>query len=122
MSEISEFARGRFWTPEANPTVESKCCWRAGRSSGRRPSGASTGSREALELRDGDKGRYLGKGVTKAVENVNQTIAPRSRDGGDDQQAWINCLLELDGRRKRKARRQRAPGRVHGRAKAARTR
>ena len=40
------------------------------------PSGASTGVNEALELRDGDKGRYLGKGVTKAVENVNKVIAP----------------------------------------------
>ena len=40
------------------------------------PSGASTGENEALELRDGDKGRYLGKGVLKAVENVNKVIAP----------------------------------------------
>ena len=40
------------------------------------PSGASTGENEALELRDGDKGRYLGKGVLKAVENVNNVIAP----------------------------------------------
>ena len=40
------------------------------------PSGASTGEHEALELRDGDKGRYLGKGTLKAVENVNNVIAP----------------------------------------------
>ena len=45
------------------------------------PSGASTGEREALELRDGDKGRYLGKGTLKAVENVNGPLS-RSKDAG----------------------------------------
>ena len=58
-----------------NPTVEAEV-W-AGSAFGRAavPSGASTGAREALELRDGDSRRYLGKGVRKAVENVNTTIA-----------------------------------------------
>jgi enolase len=62
------------------------------------PSGASTGEREALELRDGDKGRYLGKGVTKAVANVNQTIAPEI-EGMEacDQVALDRLLIELDG-------------------------
>lgn len=62
------------------------------------PSGASTGSREALELRDGDKSRYLGKGVLKAVENVNTKIAGRLR-GVDvsSQQELDKILLELDG-------------------------
>ena len=45
------------------------------------PSGASTGEHEAVELRDGDKSRYSGKGVTKAVENVNEIIAPEIVEG-----------------------------------------
>ncbi|WP_243745449.1 phosphopyruvate hydratase [Sunxiuqinia elliptica] len=62
------------------------------------PSGASTGENEALELRDGDKGRYLGKGVLKAVENVNNAIA-KELVGMDasDQVAIDHKLLELDG-------------------------
>ena len=62
------------------------------------PSGASTGAHEALELRDGDKGRYLGKGVLKAVENVNEIIAPQL--AGEDAQEQVgvdHLLLELDG-------------------------
>ena len=61
------------------------------------PSGASTGQREALELRDGDKKRYLGKGVTKAVAHVNGEIA-RALAGRDaDQRAVDTFLIELDG-------------------------
>jgi enolase len=62
------------------------------------PSGASTGTREAVELRDGDKSRYLGKGVTKAVANVNGEIRD-SLVGGDfaDQRALDECMIELDG-------------------------
>ena len=62
------------------------------------PSGASTGENEALELRDGDKGRYLGKGVLKAVDNVNQIIAPALQ--GDyvlEQRAIDYKMLALDG-------------------------
>src|SRR5450631_3854874 len=62
------------------------------------PSGASTGQFEAVELRDGDKKRYGGKGVLKAVRNVNEIIAPAliERDGSD--QITIDTLLiELDG-------------------------
>ena len=62
------------------------------------PSGASTGENEALELRDGDKDRYLGKGVLKAVENVNKVIAPALK--GDcvfDQRALDYKMLALDG-------------------------
>ncbi len=62
------------------------------------PSGASTGENEALELRDGDKSRYLGKGVLKAVENVNKVIAPALK--GDDvfqQRAIDQKMLALDG-------------------------
>ncbi|MEX2415882.1 MAG: phosphopyruvate hydratase, partial [Paenibacillaceae bacterium] len=62
------------------------------------PSGASTGAFEAVELRDGDKGRYLGKGVEKAVENVNEIIAPEVI-GFDalDQVSVDNMMIELDG-------------------------
>jgi enolase len=62
------------------------------------PSGASTGVHEAVELRDGDKGIYLGKGVLKAVENVNQAIAPELV-GYDvaDQTGIDQLMIELDG-------------------------
>ncbi len=62
------------------------------------PSGASTGENEALELRDGDKGRYLGKGVQKAVDNVNQVIAPALEGDCVLNQRGIDCkMLKLDG-------------------------
>ena len=80
-----------------NPTVEVDA-W-AGEFFGRAavPSGASTGEREALELRDGDKTRYLGKGVRTAVANVNGEIA-RALEGHDlDQREIDRTLLELDG-------------------------
>jgi enolase len=62
------------------------------------PSGASTGIHEALEMRDGDKSRYLGKGVLKAVENVNTEIA-EALEGWDavEQKAIDTMLIELDG-------------------------
>ena len=82
-----------------NPTVEVEVTLENG-VMGRAavPSGASTGENEALELRDGDKNRYLGKGVLKAVENVNNVIAPALK--GDcvlNQRAIDNKMLELDG-------------------------
>ncbi|HIB94114.1 MAG TPA: phosphopyruvate hydratase, partial [Candidatus Lambdaproteobacteria bacterium] len=62
------------------------------------PSGASTGENEALELRDGDKARYGGKGVLKAVDNVNQEIAPELLGMTPDRQAEIDrMMLKLDG-------------------------
>jgi len=62
------------------------------------PSGASTGAHEAVELRDGDKKRYRGKGVRKAIQNVEQTIAPaiKGRDAAD-QRGLDQALIELDG-------------------------
>ncbi len=82
-----------------NPTVEVEVTLENG-VMGRAavPSGASTGENEALELRDGDKGRYLGKGVLKAVDNVNNIIAPALK--GDcvfNQRAIDYKMLELDG-------------------------
>gem|GEM_PF-496371 len=80
-------------TLEAEVTLESGVVGRAAV-----PSGASTGENEALELRDGDKARYLGKGVLKAVENVNDKIAPELIDMDVvDQVALDQTMLELDG-------------------------
>lgn len=82
-----------------NPTVEVEVALESG-SVGRAivPSGASTGAFEAVELRDGDKGRYIGKGVEKAVANVNEIIAPEL-EGMDafDQPAIDALMIELDG-------------------------
>src|SRR5688572_20742172 len=80
-----------------NPTVEVDV-W-AGAAFGRAavPSGASTGEREALELRDGDKKRYLGKGVRKAVEHINGEIAAALRGAELDQQRVDRTLVDLDG-------------------------
>ncbi|MBB1485025.1 phosphopyruvate hydratase [Oceanospirillum sediminis] len=82
-----------------NPTVQAEVILESGvRASACAPSGASTGSREALELRDGDKGRYLGKGVLKAVDAVNTTIrAALVGMDAADQRALDNKMLELDG-------------------------
>ena len=84
-----------------NPTVEVEVLTESG-AFGRAlvPSGASTGEHEAVELRDGDKSRYLGKGVTKAVENVNEMIAPEIVEGEFsvlDQVSIDKMMIQLDG-------------------------
>jgi len=82
-----------------NPTVEAEVCLADG-SRGRAavPSGASTGEHEALELRDGDKSRYLGKGVRKAVSHINNEIAQAVCGRRADCQAELDrALIELDG-------------------------
>jgi len=82
-----------------NPTVEVDVLTESG-AFGRAavPSGASTGENEALELRDGDKGRYLGKGVLKAVTNINEVIAPALLGMNVLEQTSIDArMLELDG-------------------------
>src|SRR5712671_1690748 len=81
-----------------NPTVEADVYVGEVRGRAAVPSGASTGEHEALELRDGDKARYLGKGVTKAVRNVTQKILPALR-GMDalDQLTVDRAMLKLDG-------------------------
>ncbi|MBQ4505915.1 MAG: phosphopyruvate hydratase, partial [Firmicutes bacterium] len=82
-----------------NPTVEVEV-WLDDNSMGRAivPSGASTGVHEAVELRDGDKKRYLGKGVTQAVDNVNNIIAPQIIGlDAEDQPGLDSLLIELDG-------------------------
>src|SRR5512143_3194538 len=80
-----------------NPTVEVDV--QAGAAFGRAavPSGASTGEREALELRDGDKGRFLGKGVRKAVAHVNGEIANAIAGREYTQRALDDAMIALDG-------------------------
>jgi len=82
-----------------NPTIEVECLLEGGSSARAAvPSGASTGTREALELRDGDKKRYGGKGTLTAVKNVNDTIAPELEGMDARQQAEIDRLMiDLDG-------------------------
>jgi len=95
---VSVWAR-EILDSRGNPTVEVEVTLDNGiTGTAAVPSGASTGSREALELRDGDKGRYMGKGVTKAVEHVQDEIA-EAVVGMDStrQVALDNTLLDLDG-------------------------
>ena len=74
--EIEQVIGREILDSRGNPTVEAEVTLADGTvARGCAPSGASTGEFEALELRDGDKSRYLGKGVTKAVANINTTIA-----------------------------------------------
>src|SRR5450631_584679 len=82
-----------------NPTVEADVILESG-ALGRAivPSGASTGEHEALELRDGDKSHYLGKGVLRAVENVNTAIAQAvATMDASDQKALDRRMIEVDG-------------------------
>jgi len=100
METIIESVLGReILDSRGNPTVEVEVVLMDG-SLGRAavPSGASTGVHEALELRDGDKKRYLGKGVTKAVENVNSIIAEELVGWDSSEQKLIDTILiDLDG-------------------------
>jgi len=99
MSNISKIHAREILDSRGNPTVEAEVTLESG-AFGRAavPSGASTGVREALELRDGDKSRYLGKGVTKAVNNVNTEISGALVGmDGQDQVALDNRMIELDG-------------------------
>ena len=99
MSKIVEVHAREVLDSRGNPTVEAEVLTDCGSmGSACAPSGASTGSREALELRDGDAGRYLGKGVLKAVGHVQKKIAPAIKDlDPADQRTLDNRLIELDG-------------------------
>ena len=97
--EIENVFAREILDSRGNPTVEVEVIAEGG-FLGRAavPSGASTGAFEAVELRDGDKNRYLGKGVLKAVENVNKTIAPEVEGMNVfDQVAIDNLMISLDG-------------------------
>src|SRR6266852_6307261 len=99
MNQIDRIHAREILDSRGNPTVVADV-WLAGGARGRAavPSGASTGEHEAVELRDGDGRRYGGKGVLKAVQNVNEVIA-RELKGNDgfDQAAIDRALIELDG-------------------------
>ncbi|KPJ59275.1 MAG: enolase [Latescibacteria bacterium DG_63] len=99
MSFVEYMVAREILDSRGNPTVEVDVVLADGSvGTGRAPSGASTGTYEALELRDGDKSRYLGKGVLKAVANVNETIAKELEDQYALNQASVDKLLiELDG-------------------------
>ena len=99
MSSIASVFGREILDSRGNPTVEVEVTLESGISARAAvPSGASTGSREALEMRDGDKKRYGGKGVTKAVEHVNGEIADALLGLGVLRQVQIdNSLIDLDG-------------------------
>jgi enolase len=99
MSTIIEVHGREIIDSRGNPTVEAEVILSSG-TVGRAavPSGASTGEHEAVELRDGDGGRYLGKGVLKAVQNVNDVIGPRLEGLPAEEQVVVDeALIDLDG-------------------------
>ncbi len=99
MSAIVDIVGREILDSRGNPTVECDVLLESG-TMGRAavPSGASTGSREAIELRDGDKARYLGKGVLKAVEHVNTEISEAVLGLDASEQAFLDrTLIDLDG-------------------------
>lgn len=99
MAKISRIVGREILDSRGNPTVEADVyleCGAMGRAAA--PSGASTGSREALELRDGDQARYLGKGVLKAVGAINEQIAAAVIGQDANEQAVVDhIMLDLDG-------------------------
>jgi enolase len=99
MTKVTEVKAREILDSRGNPTVEVEVHLSGG-AKGRAavPSGASTGEREALELRDGDPRRFSGKGVHKAVRNVQKIIAPKIRKmEAMDQVTLDRCLIDLDG-------------------------
>jgi len=99
MSAIVDIIGREILDSRGNPTVECDVLLESG-VMGRAavPSGASTGSREAIELRDGEHGRYLGKGVLKAVDNINTEIAESIMGLDASEQAFLDrTLIDLDG-------------------------
>ena len=99
MSAIVSVLGREVLDSRGNPTIEVEVALESG-AMGRAivPSGASTGAHEAVELRDGDKKRYLGKGVTKAVDNVNETLAEALLGQPAEEQHYIDSLMrQVDG-------------------------
>ena len=99
MSKIKKILARQILDSRGNPTVEAEVYTEfgfVGRASV--PSGASTGSREAVELRDGDQDKYLGKGVQKAVKNINTEIQSTLLGQSiEDQKRIDQLMIELDG-------------------------
>ena len=101
MSAIREIKGRQIVDSRGNPTVEAEVVLESG-AFGRAavPSGASTGEKEAIELRDGDKKRWMGKGVSKAVANITKAIAPELLGCEALDQANIDhAMIGLDGRK-----------------------
>ena len=99
MSTIIDIRAREILDSRGNPTVEADVTLATG-ATGRAavPSGASTGEHEALEMRDGDESRYLGKGVRKAVQHIEETIAPALHGMVATDQIGIDgAMIELDG-------------------------
>src|SRR5215831_8625876 len=98
MSEINAVLARAIIDSRGNPTVEVEVQTASGHGRAAVPSGASTGEHEALELRDGDKKRWMGRGVGKAVDHVNQVLGP-AVIGMDalDQAAVDRVLIDADG-------------------------
>ena len=96
---ITEISPLEILDSRGNPTIRTRVRLESGaEGTASVPSGASTGKREALELRDGDDSRYLGKGVLKAVDNVRNIIAPAVLGmDGHAQQELDRKMMELDG-------------------------
>jgi len=97
---IQSIKARQIYDSRGNPTVEVALTTEKGTFIAAVPSGASTGIHEAVELRDGDKSKYMGKGVKKAVENVNSTLGPALITSGiavTDQEAVDKLLLDTDG-------------------------
>ncbi|HEU4570318.1 MAG TPA: phosphopyruvate hydratase [Gemmatimonadales bacterium] len=99
MSTIIEVHAREILDSRGNPTVEAEVTLASGaRGRAAVPSGASTGEREAVELRDGDAKRYVGKGVLEAVRNVNEVIGPALEGMRAEEQIAVDAaMLELDG-------------------------
>jgi len=98
MLEIIDVRARQILDSRGNPTLEAEVHTNGGIGRGAVPSGASTGEHEAIELRDGDKTHYLGKGVQKAVDNVNAVLGPEIVGMSAADQAGIDArLIDLDG-------------------------
>jgi enolase len=98
MLEIIDVTAREILDSRGNPTIEAEVHTNGGFGRAAVPSGASTGEHEAIELRDGKKDRYLGKGVQKAVENVNTILGPEIVGMSAADQAGVDArLIELDG-------------------------
>ncbi len=104
MSTIIDVHGRQVLDSRGNPTVEVEVHLESGgRGRAIVPSGASTGTREAVELRDGDPKRYLGKGVERAVRNVNRVIGPKLIGFDATEQAFIDqMMIDLDGTENKK--------------------
>src|SRR5260221_6526725 len=98
MPDIVQVTAREILDSRGNPTVEAEVHTSSGFGRAAVPSGASTGEHEANELRDGDKSRYLGKGVLQAVQNVNDKLGPAIVGmSALDQPSVDQRMLELDG-------------------------